>query len=85
LFAENNPEGDVEFVAYRATLDLVGGRQAGNDLSGHNATLTVSLPLVDVTEVLIVSASRSYAAFLFWENDGRSHSEGIGLQQRSRS
>jgi hypothetical protein len=65
LFAENNPERDVEFVAYRATLALVGGRQAGNDLSGHNATLTVSFPLVDVTEVLIVSPSRSYGRFPF--------------------
>jgi hypothetical protein len=64
-------------------LALVRRRQAGNDLSGHNATLTVLFPLVDVTEVLIVRPSRSCAAFLFWENDGRSHSEGIGLQALS--
>jgi hypothetical protein len=83
LFVENNPEWDVEFVAYRATLALVRRRQAGNDLSGHNANLTVLFPLVDVTEVLIVRPSRSCAAFLFWENDGRSHSEGIGLQALS--
>ena|ERR1019366_2118073 len=69
LFVENNPEWDVEFVAYRAAFALVPRRQSGNDLSGHNAILTVLFPLVEGTEVWIVSPSRSYSAFLFWGDD----------------
>jgi hypothetical protein len=58
---KNNPERDVQFVAYRSPFSWVGRRQAGNDISGHNATLTVLFPLEEVTEVWIVGPSQSLA------------------------
>ena len=41
LFAENNPEWNIDFVAYGASFVLVRSRQTDNFLSGHNPTLAV--------------------------------------------